>query len=119
MLEQTEGDGGIVANTMKGLRLVNKHWSSWATRAIEMLKPLNVPLSTLLTKVTEKFVTLRCLKLDNMEKVGDEDLINLGKLPTLTCLSFDQCNYGFCQRNNRHGCEFLGESECLKRTPFE
>ena len=93
MLEQAEGDNGIVANTTKELRLVNKHWAWWATSTIEMLKPPNVPLRTLLAMVADNSVNLRSLKLKRMEEVDDEGLVGLDKLSILTCPSFARCNY--------------------------
>ena len=38
-LEQSESRFVVVVETMAWLRLVNKHWSSWATRATTALKP--------------------------------------------------------------------------------
>ena len=59
---------------MKMLRLVIRHWSSWATGSTDELKLPGVPLETLLEVVGEKFVSLRSLKLDRVRKIDDEDL---------------------------------------------
>ena len=111
---QTEGDDEIVANTMKKLRLVNRHWCLWATRAIEILRPPNVPLRTLLTMVVEKFVNLRSLKLENVKKIGDEDLVNLGKLLSLMCLSFAPCKWHYSREITDMGVSALGSLGGLK-----
>ena len=94
MFEQTERHDDIVANIMKKLRLVNRHWSLCATRASELLRPPNVPLRTMLTMVVKKLVNLRYLKLENVNKIGDGDLVNLGKL-SLICLSFTPYKYHY------------------------
>ena len=114
MLEQAEGDDGIVTNTMRNLRLVNRHWSSWAKSAIQMLTPSNVPLCTLLIMVIEKFVNLRSLKLERMEKICDEDLVSLGKLSTLTFLSFDRRTYPFVRKFGDVGVRSLVNLNALK-----
>ena len=78
MLQQSEGkDDIIISNTMKESRLINRHWSSWATRAIGVLRPPNVPLETLLEMVAEKFVDARSITLYKIRNTDDEDVVTL------------------------------------------
>ena len=79
-----------------------------------MLRPPNIPLRALLAMVGERFVNLRCLKLKNMKNVCDEDLISLGNLPNLACLSFIRCNYFFAREITDMGVNFLGSLSALK-----
>lgn len=49
MLEHSEGEYDIIViEIMKELRSVSWHWSSWSSRAIEVLRPPNDLLETLL-----------------------------------------------------------------------
>ena len=114
MLEQMARNDGIVANTMKELQLVNKHWCSWATGAIETLRPPNVPMRTLLMMVADKFVNLRFLKIGNIKKVADEDLVNIGKLQTLTYLSFTPYGSDYVREITDMGVSSLGSLNASK-----
>lgn len=129
MLEQTEEDDHIVANTMKQLQLVNKHWSSWATRSIEILRPANVSLRTLLTIMAEKFVNLRSLMSENIMEIGDEELVSLGMLSTLKCLNLSSDNICFIREKitvvgvsslvSLHALKELDLSGCIMITGVE
>ena len=102
-LEQSEGEDDSIIADMMELRLVNRHWSLWATRAIGVLRPSNVPLEKLLKMVAERFVNVRSLKLGNIEKINDEDLVTLCKLSTLTILDVTRSRCGL-RGNYRQGC---------------
>ena len=71
MLKQPESSDSI-AQTMAQLRLVNRHWSSWATGAIAILRVARngVPLGQLV----ETFANLRSLKLERMRLITDDEL---------------------------------------------
>lgn len=78
MLEHSEGEYDIIViEIMKELRSVSWHWSSWSSRAIEVLRPPNDLLETLLEIVAERFVNVRSLILDNIRKIDDEYLTTL------------------------------------------
>ena len=96
MLEQSEGkDDRTVANAMKDLRLVNQHWSVWATRTIGVLRPPpDARLETLVDVVDKRFINVRSLRLDKLRKIDDEDLVTLCKLSTLTVLDITQSRVG-------------------------
>ena len=96
MLEQSEGkDDRIVADMMKGLRLVNRHWSVWANESYGVLRPPpDAPLETLVDVVAKSFINMRYLKLDKLMKIDDKDLATLCKLSTLTVLDITQSGVG-------------------------
>ena len=79
-----------------------------------MLRSPNVPSRALLAMVGKRFVNLRCLKLENMKNLGEEDLISLGNLPSLACLSFPRCNYSFAREITDMGVISLGSLSALK-----
>lgn len=114
MLEQSESDDDHVESTMKSLRLVNQHLYSWSTRAIGMLRPPNVPLSIVLEVVATKFVNVKYLKLDKIQNIGDEDLVDLCKLSTLTCLDLSPINCFYDRNITYIGVNSLGSSSALK-----
>lgn len=72
-----------------------------------MLRPLNVPLGTLLAIIAHTFINLRSFKLKNVSKIGDEDLVNLGKVSTFTCLSVAPCKWHFVRVVTDSGFEHL------------
>ena len=82
-----------------------------------MLRPPNVLLETLLEIVSERFVNVRSLILDNIRKVDDEDLAILSNLSTWTILDVTPSHI-FYQGYYRHWCGFPGKSECLKQNSF-
>ena len=85
-LEESEDDATL--QTMKSLRLVNCHWSRWATGAITMLKitghrALSMELVAILAKTFANLSTLHLCKMDRITNIG---LHTLSELPNLTCL---------------------------------
>ena len=115
MLERSEGeDDSVVADMMKDLRLVNRHWCSWATRAIGVLRPSpNAPLETLVEMVAETFVNVRSLTLDKLLKIDDKDLVTLCKLSALTVLDITQSGVGSRNITDK-GVSSLGSLSALK-----
>ena len=79
-----------------------------------MLRPPHVPLQTLLGVVGEKFVSLRSLKLERIRKINDEDLVNLCKLSSLTCLDFSMAGHGCVRDITNIGMNPLGILRELK-----
>ena len=88
-----------------------------------MLRPENVPLKKLFKMLTMRFVNVRSLKLDNLLKIENQDLVAPCTLSTLTILDVTW-SIGFCLGSYmprdvvRHGYAFLVHSECLKQTIF-
>ena len=120
MLEQSEGkDDRIIGNAMKKLQLVNHHWSSWATRAIGVLRPpADVPLETLVEVLAKRFLNVRNLKQDKIKKIDDEYLFALCKLSTLTVLDVT-VNMYFCSREiTDRGASSLASLSALKELHF-
>ena len=114
MLEQSESDDDCLESTMKSLRLVNQHLCSWSTRAIGMLRPPNVPLSVILEAVATKFVNVKSLKLDKIQNIGDEDLVEVCKLSTLTCLDLSPITCFYDRNITDIGVNSLGSLSALK-----
>ena len=119
MLKQSQSKDGRIADTMKMLRLVNRHWSSWATKAIEMVRPPDVPWGMLLEVVIEKFVNLRSLKLDRIIMIDDEDLANLCKLSSLTCVDFSRVCLNYIRNITDMDLKSLGNLRRLKDLKLE
>lgn len=118
---------------MKDLRLVNWHWSLWATRAITMLRPptCDLSLQEQLERIAKKFINLNTLQLQRIAdyqylnrgfkhyEITDDDLRCLSLLPNLTCLelcpsqgltSFPSFNHGVTDV----GMSYLGNLRALK-----
>lgn len=119
MSKQSQNDDGCVVDTMKMLRLVNRHWSLCATESTDMLRPPAVTLETLLEVVREKFVSLRSLRLDRIRKIDDEYLANLCKLSSLTCVDISRVCFDYIRDITDTGLKFLGSLRRLKDLKLE
>ena len=88
-LEVPEAGDHSLLQLMKTLRLVNRHWSRWATTATTMLKPggQHIKLKKLVEVISQQFVNLNTLDLDRMMNTPDDGLSCLSTLPNLTYLS--------------------------------
>ena len=88
MLEFSEPTGDMTEKTMKILRLVNLHWSQWATNATTRLRaPRNGGVvRELVELITEKFCNLDSLQLNRMPFISDEDVCIVSALPGLACV---------------------------------
>ena len=113
-LEESEDDATL--RTMKSLRLVNCHWSLWATRAVTMLKiTRHYPLSMeLVDTLAETFVNLSTLHLCRMSIVSDDDLQTLLKFPNLTCIDFNGNRHTFNWNITDVGMGYLGRLTALR-----
>ena len=87
LLEQLEGSGDVVVQTIARLRLVNKHWCLWATRATTILKP-HLSHSPW-TSVVQKFVNINTIIFKPRFMVTDYLLDKLCQFSSLTSLHFD------------------------------
>lgn len=69
MLECSMRKGYFWSRTMQSLRLVNQHWSSWATGAMTMLQPHrpNVPFGDVMELIAKTFVNLSSLHIGENE----------------------------------------------------
>lgn len=82
MLEKSEARPRVIVRTMVQLRLVNRHWSSWATRATTVFRAEqdNVRLAS----IVEKFVNLSSLEISTC--ITGSGLRTLSRLSCLTQL---------------------------------
>ena len=92
MLELSEGIGRVTQKTMKNLRLVNRHWSLWATNATTVLRaPGNgIAVRELVELVAQKFCNLKSLRLDKVPLITDDDVRIVCMLPSLTHVDLSQ-----------------------------
>ena len=115
-LEEPEHGVDNLLQSMKTLRLVNRHWSRWATTATTMLKPRgqHIKLEKLVEVISQQFVNLNTLHLDRMENFTDDGLCSLSMLPNLTNLSLME-NWKVTDA----GCEPFGDVAMPKRDQSE
>ena len=87
-LEQSEGEVDIELQVMKHLRLINRHWSSWTTGAIGLLRPgkYNVPLDQSVKLAFQKLVNVRILVLNRTDMITDREMQSLRQMSNLTQL---------------------------------
>lgn len=69
---------------MMSLRLVNRHWSAWATESTTWLCPPQA--GHRLEWIVQKFVNLRTLHLQEVSHIAEGQWHCLRRLPSLTCL---------------------------------
>ena len=87
LLELSECIGSTTEETMKNVRLVNRHWSQWATSAITRLRsPTGRVMGELVQVITQKFCNLDSLLLDRMRLVTDDVMRIVSTIPGLTCV---------------------------------
>ena len=88
MMEKSERDLHKKLQVMKALRLVNRHWSSWATEAINTLSPStkHITLCTLTERVAAVFVNVSTLLVRDVHHVTADGSWGLRRLPNLTHL---------------------------------
>ena len=79
MLELSESSDGETEHIMKNFRLVNGHWSSWATSATTMLRPSGncIPLWELVEMAPRTFINLKSLHLDRVYLIADDDELRI------------------------------------------
>ena len=72
-MEESEGGTHVTLQVMKSLRLVNHHWSLWATGATTTLKigGHHVIFMELAETLTEEFVNLNILHLFRIDTISD------------------------------------------------
>ena len=70
-----------MAQTMKNLWLVNRHWSSWAPGATKMLRipKLYVSLRDIVEALADKFFNVEGVQLDRVSFLTDNGLHALHK----------------------------------------
>ena len=115
-LEESAVDICESLQAMKNLRLVNRHWSSWATGATTMLRVTehHVLFTELVEMLAEKFVSLSILYLHEMNTITDDGLHALLKLPSLTHLYLGDKGYTRADRVTDVGMGYLGRLTALR-----
>ena len=75
---------------MKNLRLVNLHWSLWATRDIKLLRIAGHCIASMELPETlaEKYINLSTLHPYKMNMISDDGLHALLKISSLTHFDF-------------------------------
>ena len=70
-LEEAEDGADSLIQSMKTLRLVNRHWSQLETTATTILKPgeQHIELEKLVEVISQQFINLNALHLDRMEEL--------------------------------------------------
>ena len=95
-LNGSVSDDCIVLHTMKNLRLVNLHWSLWATGATTMLSITghHIPPVGIVEILAENFGNLTSLHLCKRDLATGNGLRSLVEFPSLTHLNL--CNDRWC-----------------------
>ena len=110
-LEEWDGDPDDVMQTTETLRLVNRHWCQWVTKATTMLnlEGMHVQLEELMDTISRKFVNINTLHLYRMKNITNDGLCCLSMLPNLTHLSLEGS-----RDITDEGVGYLGDLQCLK-----
>lgn len=92
MKDVLEGQGDITASIplLKVARLLNRHWSQWATQAMTYLSATGVPIGLLMQRVMTKFRNIRCIRLKNCG-IAEGELIMLSRIQMLAHLDLEGC----------------------------
>ena len=116
ILEQSESKDGSKPETMQNLRLVNRHWSAWATEATRLLRAprYSIPMGLFVDQAAQSFVHLQSLQLEGMRMIADDGLCNLLKLPKLTSLDLAPGDRICAREITDEGMGYLGRLTGLK-----
>lgn len=88
-----EVQGGIQASLplLKVSRLLNRHWSQWATEALTYISSSGATVTTLIEGVSSRFTNVNAVRLRQCEGLNDNGVLVLGKLQRLAHLDMQGC----------------------------
>lgn len=93
MKNAVEAQGGIQASLplLKVSRLLNRHWSQWATEALTYISSSGATVTTLVQGVSSRFPNVRAVRLKRCRGLNDNGVLVLGKLRRLAHLDMQGC----------------------------